>query len=198
MLKIKNLRGECQHCGGLIEFHAEHAGTTAECPHCGQATELLLAVPPEESSPIRTKAILFSIIAVLILGGGLGGAVLALKRAERLKAERQQTQSKTEAPAAAKPMDPFTAQGFRVAPATLEKGQGGSLVYVVGTITNTTKRQRFGVKVELELSDAAGIKLSSATDYQKVLEPEAGWNFRALVGDKRAVAARVVAVTEAR
>lgn len=82
MLKIKNLRGECQHCGGPIEFHAEHTGTTAECPHCGQPTELMLALPPEEKSPLRRKAVIFAVVSLVILLAGLIALGWLLKRAQ--------------------------------------------------------------------------------------------------------------------
>ncbi len=196
MLKIKNLRGECQHCGGAIEFHAEHTGSTAECPHCGQQTELLLAPPPEESSPLQKKAIVFTVIAILILSGGLVAANIALKRAKRLQTQRQQaTQVEQAKPAA--PADPFVAQGFRVSSVTVEQGQGSSLVYAVGTVTNASNRQRFGVKVELELFAADGSKAGVASDYLKVLEPNAVWKFRALAVDKRTTMARIAAIKEA-
>lgn len=178
MLKIKNLRGECQQCGGSIEFHAEHAGTTADCPHCGQPTELLLAVPPEVESPIRRKAIVFAVLAILILGGGLIATNIALKRAKRLQAERQAV------PPAA-PENPFAVQAFKVTPVKLEQGQGSSLVYASGTIYNTTNRQRFGVTVDVEIRAADGAKLGVASDYQKVIEPNAAWEFRALVRERR-------------
>jgi hypothetical protein len=195
MLKIKNLRGECQHCGGAIEFHAEHTGSTAECPHCGQQTELFLAPPPDEPSPVPKKAIVFTVVAILILAGGLVAANIALKRAKRLQTQRQATQVEPAKPAAA--ADPFATQGFRVSPVAVEQGQGSSLVYVVGTITNASNRQRFGVKVELELFAADGSKLGVASDYQKVLEPNAAWKFRALAVDKRTAMAKIAAIKEA-
>jgi len=196
MLKIKNLRGECQHCGKPIEFHAEHVGTTAECPHCNQQTELLLAAPPEEESPVRKKAIVFTVIAIFILGGGLIAANIALKRAKRLQAKRQPAMQ-VEPAKLLTPTDPFAAQGFRSSPVTLEQGQGSSLVYAVGTIVNTSGQQRFGVKVELELQATDGSKLGVASDYQKVIELGAEWKFRALVVDKRVAAAKIIAIKEA-
>lgn len=195
MLKIKNLRGECQHCGEPIEFHAEHAGTVADCPHCGQPTELLLAPPPEEGSPVRTKAIIFGALAVIILMGGLVGAVIALKRAQRLKEERLEF-AKTEAPSPPAPADPFAPLGFRGSVVTLERATNNSLVYAVGTIANLSNRQRFGVKVELELLDDAGSKIGEARDYRSVMEPKAEWRFRATVVEKKAVAARIMAIKE--
>lgn len=196
MLKIKNLRGECQHCGGPIEFHAEHTGSMAACPHCGQQTELLLPAPPEEESPVRKKAIIFTAIAVLILLGGLIGSAMALKRAKRIQAERQKAVVASEVVPASRPAGPFATQGFEVSAALLESGPGSSVVYAVGQITNTTSRQRFGVRVELELFSGSGEKLGRASDYQKVLEPGANWKFRALVVDQRAQSARITKISE--
>jgi hypothetical protein len=197
MLKIKNLHGECQHCGGPIEFHAEHVGSSAACPHCGEQTELLLAAPPEEKSPVPKKAIVFTVVAVLILAGGLVAANVALKRAKRLQVQRQPAAPVGPAKAPAS-TDPFAAQDFRVSAVTLEQGQGSALVYAVGTIQNAASRQRFGVKGELELLDSTGNKGGLASDYQKVIEPTAEWKFRALVVDKNARAAKVAAILEAR
>lgn len=194
MLKIKNLRGECEHCGGPIEFHAEHAGTTATCPHCECPTELMPVLPTEELSPLRTKAIVFTIIAVVILVGGLVAASVALKRAKRLRAEQGTPAAKpTESTA---PLDPFARNGFRVSVVSLGKGAGSSIVYATGSIGNMTTRQRFGVKVELELFDATGVKVGVASDYQKVMEAGAEWSYRALVIEKKAVSAKVVGVNE--
>lgn len=197
MMKIKNLKGECQRCGNLIEFHAESTGMTAECPHCGQPTELLLAVPPESESPAQTKAILYTIIAVVILVGGLIGTVVLLKRAERLSARQKATLAIANTQAVTQPADPFAQAGFSVSPVTLETSQSGSIVHAVGKVHNLTNRQRFGVRVELELLDSTGSKVGEAKDYQSLVEPNAEWQFRALVVDKRAVAAKVLAIKEA-
>ncbi len=78
MKRMKHLKGHCQACGGHIEFPAEGIGTTAECPHCSQATELLLAAPPEEPT-IPRRTIIWTGVTVLLLLLGLGGAILALK-----------------------------------------------------------------------------------------------------------------------
>jgi hypothetical protein len=44
--------------------------------------------------------------------------------------------------------------------------------------------------------DGAGQKVGSATDYQQVIEPKGRWSFKALVVEKKAVAAKVVAINE--
>src|SRR5580765_4675947 len=96
-MSTKNLSGECQHCGGRFEFPAEAAGLTGECPHCGQPTDCLLAVPPEEKSPAQTRAVIYTVVAVVILVGGLLGAFAALKRAQRMVAQRQAAQPQADA-----------------------------------------------------------------------------------------------------
>ena len=196
MLKIKNLRGVCQHCGGPIEFRAEAAGTTADCPHCSQPTDLMLEPPPEEGSPLRTKAIVFAIIAVVILVGGMVGASIALKRAKRMRAEQEEFSAKKSKPLPVVALDPLERNGFRVSPVMLGKGQGSSVVHATGSISNMTRRQRFGVKVELELYDVAGMKVGVASDYQKVVEAGEEWVYRALVVETKAASAKVISVNE--
>src|SRR5689334_8555589 len=85
MSQIKHLKGNCSHCSGPIEFPADALGMTVDCPHCGQQTELMLPPPPDSAgSSVPAKAIVWAVIAAIILGGGLIGALIALKKAERL------------------------------------------------------------------------------------------------------------------
>ena len=88
------------------------------------------------------------------------------------------------------------AGNFRASSVTLDKGQGSSVVYAVGTVGNLTNRQRFGVRVELELLDANGGKVGSATDYRPTLEPNEEWRFRALVVEKKVASAKIAAIKE--
>ena len=77
------------------------------------------------------------------------------------------------------------------------KGAKGSrLVYVTGLLKNDSDHQRLGVRVELDLLDAAGNKVGTATDYRQTVEPRATWQFRAIVTDRRATAAKLVGVKE--
>ena len=182
----KYLKGECQHCGGHLEFSAEAAGTTAACPHCGQATDLFLAVP--------VKTIVWTAITVLILIGGLIGVMIALKRAQRLAAANKIAPAVR--PVAATPPDPFAQAGFHVSAITLEDTPGSSLVYAVGTVRNATNRRRFGVKVELELFDAAGKSIGAAKDYQATIETQAEWKFKALVVESKVASAKITSIKE--
>src|SRR2546421_12721644 len=94
MSHSKYLKGECQSCGGRIEFPAEAIGTSVDCPHCGQPTELLLAAPAESPHSPR-KAIAWTIIAIVILCLGLAAALAALKRAQTWAARQKSKSSAT-------------------------------------------------------------------------------------------------------
>lgn len=204
MNRTKFLKGECQHCGGHLEFPAEMAGLPADCPHCGQQTDLLLAPPPQEPTVPR-RTIIWAVIGMVILGLGLVGALAALKRAERW-ATRQKQRSQATLPVGqdsqtpAEPIPPAenaqNQNGFVVSPVTLERAPGSSLVYAVGTLKNTSDHKRFGVKVELDLLDANEQKVGTATDYQPAMETNAAWHFKALVVDSNAAAAKLAAIKE--
>ena len=202
--RLKHIRGECQHCSGHFEFPAESIGLQAPCPHCGQQTELMLQRPPEEPSLPR-RVVAWTVAAIIVLALGLAGAMFALKRAERWAAKRKnlveagstvQTTNTSPEPAAAN-ANPEQNAGFDVSSISLEKAAGTSLVYVVGTVKNKANKQRFGLKLELDLLDAGGKKMGTAKDYQAVLEPGAEWRFKALVVDpKGVVAAKVASLKE--
>jgi len=191
-MSSKYLKGECQQCGGHIEFPAEAAGTTTECPHCGRTTDLMLAAPETESS-VPTRAIVYTVIAIVVLVGGLIGTQIALKRAKRLVEQKNEIAPK---PASLSPTNATVTNSFRVSKITLEKTPGSSLVYAVGTVRNETNRRRFGVRVECEVFDDVGKKTGSAKDYQQTLEPKAEWRFRALVVGSNAATSKLASITE--
>lgn len=85
---------------------------------------------------------------------------------------------------------------LKTGPITIEKAKGSSLVYAVGRLKNDSDSQRFGVNVEIELTDAGGSILGLAKDYRNVLEPRQEWRFRALVLHPTAVSAKVAVIRE--
>jgi hypothetical protein len=116
-----------------------------------------------------------------------------------------QPTSSAAAPPVPTPTAPVTPKGpkligdLKVTQVALDqpKGAKGSrLVYVTGVLRNDSDHQRFGVRVELDLLDAATNKVGTATDYRQMLEPRATWQFRAIVTDRRATGARFVSVKE--
>jgi hypothetical protein len=203
MNQTKYLKGSCQHCDGHIEFPAEMAGLSTTCPHCGQQTDLLLAAPPEQPSVSR-KALLWTAAAILVLGLGLFASIVVLKRAQRLVIrQKQQAEAMAAHKGATNASTPASPEGrsvdqndLAVSDVTLEKIPGTSLVYAVGIVKNPSKRQRFGVKVDIALLDAAGQKIGAATDYRQVLEPGDQWRFKALVVDSNAISARLESIKE--
>ena len=178
-------------------------GTPTPCPHCGQQTELLLARPPEEPTVSR-RAVLWTVAAVVVLGLGLAGSLIAVKRAQRLVARERQrppvvtaTAEQTNSSEGAVALTDAALQNdFTVSEITLDRTAGSSLVYGVGTLKNSANRQRFGVKIQIALFDASGQKVGTATDYRQVLEPNTGWRFKALVVDSKAVSAKLEEIKE--
>ena len=102
-------------------------------------------------------------------------------------------------PAPGTPKAPKLIGDLKVTQVALDqpKGAKGSrLVYVTGMLKNDSDQQRFGVRVELDLLDAAGNKVGTATDYRQMLDPRATWQFRAIVTDRRATGAKLTGVKE--
>ncbi len=157
----------------------------------------MLAVPPQPSI-VPMKAIVWTVITVLILGGGLAGAMIALKRAQGLAARKKQPtpEISTNAESLDEPRALASQAAWNVSPIVLEKAPGSALVHAVGTVRNQAPRQRFGVKIELELLDAAGQRVGTAQDYQPVIEPNAEWRFKALVIHSKVVSAKLAAIKE--
>jgi len=186
----KQLRGNCQHCGETIEFPAEHTGESAPCPHCHAQTELLLPPPPREPSPFRTRAIVFFSVAALILIAGYIGAQLAIKRAQRLTGQRGGS------PKSGFAGSPQATPGYQCSAVSLERATNGTLLYAVGTITESAQRRRFGVRVELALYGREGRPCGSAKDYVAALAAGDTWRFRALILQPQTARAEMVRITE--
>ncbi len=85
---------------------------------------------------------------------------------------------------------------LKVSAVQLEKAKVGNLVYAIGTVTNASEFQRFGVKIEVILYNGNGKKLGVTTDYKDIIEPNREWQFRAMVLDAKTISAKVSAITE--
>jgi len=193
MNRTKRLKGVCRECGGSIEFSAELVGTMTQCPRCRKQTELLLSCPPEEGSVPR-KVILWTVGAVAILALCVIGPLVGLRHFEKKLAARHRDGAAAGASASA--IEAAASAGFEVSAISLEKGQGASENYAVGTVVNKSNRQRSGVTVELDLFDAEGQKVGIARNYQPALAPGAKWQFKVPVGDAKAASARLASIKE--
>ncbi len=199
MSRTKQLKGECQHCGGHLSFPAEGIGLTATCPHCGQETELFLATPKVESA-VPVKGIIYSIIALLILGGGTAALLIRLKHEQHIVTEKKRALAALKNPnpgdSEPTPTELAAKAGFRVSAIKLEKTQGTGIVHAVGTVQNATGRKCFSVKIDLDVLDASGQKIGNATDQVSTLEPKAEWKFNALVVESKAASATLASIKE--
>ena len=191
----------CQHCGGRIEFPDDAAGQKVNCPHCNKPT-LLFLTQTERKRPYLVVAIVAG--ALLAVAGGGAYFYLNFKKSQKVDATPiRQVELSNTSPVVSAPLPPPKPQpppdpwhGLKPSAVTLEKTGDGRLVYAIGTLTNATTRQRFGVKVTLDVLDEQRDKIGAATDYTDVIEPGKAWKFRALVTDKNATAAKLTNVKE--
>lgn len=197
MSVAKFLKCSCSACGGHIEYPPEAIDTTISCPHCGRETVLSVDVPAFESPAARRHTwVLWALAAFVILGALGASAPALLKRALNRKRGATGQNPPAAPPRPASPAPAAVIKEFAIGPAQIDRSGGASLVYAIGTLTNTLPKQRFAVRVEIELLDAAGKSIGSASDYVSVIEPNAAWRFKALVVKGNAVAARVAGIRE--
>lgn len=208
-------KGSCEKCGAHIEFPSGGIGQSISCPHCGEMTRLIAAdagVEGPASNPKKRPAIFLIALGSLALVAAMTiGLLAARKSAQPSAVEKADTKIKADesapekTPARKKPAHraknartkpDFQANGLQAVNVTLEKPEGSRLIYATGTIRNQSDRQRFGVKVELDLFDGQGAKLGSATDYVQVIEPRKESRFRALVTEPKAASLKVTAILE--
>lgn len=209
MSAAEYLKGPCQHCGNSLEFPGDGLGQSTTCPHCGQTTVLQADVITADGSgePRRKSSGKLIAITVLLLaiGGGSIGVFVFRKPTERagenepppkIASSPEATLLVSNVPPPVRSLTPKSIDDLKAGPITFEKAKNSSLVYAVGTLRNQSDHQRFGVNIELALTDARGNKAGTAKDYRAVLEPRQEWRFRALVLDSKATAATVSSIRE--
>jgi hypothetical protein len=202
---------DCPHCSGKTTLFAPSADP--------QQAEIEVAepeaLPPEVISPgqpahggRRGSKVWMALVGIAVAAGVAGFFAFRKKPMASHAADNATSTavpsiapetsslppSPTNVPAAAKAAK--SVDDLKVGPIKLEKAKGSSLVYAVGAMRNASDLQRFGVTVELELTDAGGRKVGTAKDYRNVLEPRQEWRFRALVLDSKAVSASVARIRE--
>lgn len=133
-------------------------------------------------------------VAVLAAAGGTAGWYFLAHRPAPLLSTEKAIPAKAAPVVAAPPPDPW--HGLKAGPVSLEKAENGELVYAVGVLRNESDRQRFGIKVELNLLDAQGEKVGSAMDQVGSILPGKEWKFKALVMERKSARAEVASVTE--
>ena len=156
------------------------------------------APAPKSGKSLALVVVLFLFVVGTLAAGGVwffnfgpGAKREAVPIAGTPKTDSPPPDMTPAASAAPKSIDDLKAGGVK-----LEKAKSGSLFYAVGTVRNDSDHQRFGVKVEIEFTDAKGNRAGKATDYTQVIEPRKEWRFRALVLDSKAAAGKVVGIKE--
>ena len=195
------LKCVCPQCGGHIEYPASGAGQTVPCPHCGTMEVLPEAVTPDQKK--RGTLVLVGIVATGLLVIGLAGAAIHHQIESRKRSTSPLVAGPTMAPTPATEQEPPPAAtapkspgDFKTGAIQFERKPGSGLVYAVGVVKNNSARQRFGVKIELNLLDSRGQKMGAATDYISVIEPRGDWSFRALINETKAVSATIDRISE--
>ena len=211
MAETKYLKCACEKCGGRIEFPVEAVGTAADCPHCGQRTELVVETEPAPDFAGNWRRWLLVVVGICCLGlitleGVLYYAKHKVKtisaaptksgNSETGASPPQPLPADTQGTVEAVPKPPKALSDLKVGEIQLQKTKDSSLVYAVGTLKNESDFQRFGVKIELDLLDGRDVKVGTAQDYIQVLEPRREWQFHALVITPKAVRAVVASIKE--
>ena len=129
------------------------------------------------------------------------GAIIALKKAEHIYGKQKQTGSnspgaRVSTNSAPTEPDPAAQAGFQISQITIEKKAGSSLIYAVGTLSNSADLRRFGVKIQLDLLDVSNQKIGTASDYQQIIEPKGNWTFKALVVDPKTTSVHLASISE--
>jgi hypothetical protein len=204
-------KSTCAHCGGRIEAPSEGAGMWIHCPHCGQKTQLVnppaklgapAAQPAAPAKKSSTRIVVLIGAVCLVIGAMVFAGVAFFLTSAR-------TEQPFVAPAAGvhpgtkgQPAEPSVEpqpdlwNGLKPGPVTIEKQSKGRLAYALGTVRNDTDKQRFGVKVTLDILDSNGEKVGVATDYVQFIDAHKEWNYKALVTASKATSAKVTAITE--
>ena len=205
----------CVHCGGRIEFPADAAGRSIDCPHCHWPITLAAAAAPYGEAPVggrsaaRKKILLASgITALTVIAVGAVALLYVSKEKENQNSgpivvhpldSNAPVSPGTSGPVANAPVhkklpDPW--HGLMAGPISIEKSEDGRLVYAVGTLTNVSDHERFAVKVELDVYDSGNEKVGTATDYTPSIVPGKHWAFKAMILDRTARRARLTSVKE--
>src|SRR5215203_4274522 len=131
---MKYLKCACQHCRANIEYPADAAGMTVECPHCHEQTDLIVEIPGSTTEGARRGWLVWAIVTLLALGG-LGAIAPALLK--RIAPKARQTTAVSTA-TSARPMASkagnLVTNDFQVSPVRIERVTNSTLVYAAGTV----------------------------------------------------------------
>jgi len=197
----------CPHCDQPTMLSAD-ASAPATPPQPKKPLPPIEDFTPAPSSKPHGKLVGVSLVVLILTGAAVGLLVQRNQANSNTSKQATKTGPATNSPVpSSKPTAadlappstvsaPKSISDLKPGAISLEKAKGSSLVYAVGILRNDSVHQRFGVNIELELTDVGGNKAGTAKDYRAVLEPRQEWRFRALVLDSKAVAATISSIRE--
>lgn len=216
MNESEYINGNCDACGGAIEFPTAAVGQATACPLCGQTTRMISASSAATSPPPPSRRYKPGVVAgsLCLIGIIAVSGVLLSRRGDKdiqtpvtipntpekaapTNLHESNAAAPTNAPVASNvSAAPRSLDDLKTGAITLEKAKNSSLIYAVGVLRNESEHQRFGVTVEVELKDARGNDAGTAKDYRAVIEPRQEWRFRALVLNSKASQGKIVRIRE--
>lgn len=199
----------CDKCGGHIEFPSNGAGMTINCPHCGKETVLGVSGNPPLIRK-SNKALWITVGLAVVAAGAVAAFIWTQKQKVSAATPPAKAVAAPAAPAVPVPntneavsqpaSQPEPASeainDFAVGKISLQKVAGSGLVYAVGTAKNTVDRQRFGVKIELNLLDENDKNIGVVSDYVSVVDPHKAWQFKALLTHPHVAKVTVAGIKE--
>ena len=224
MESVPNLKCTCGNCGEVIEYPPDAVGMIVECPKCKEQSKLPEPPPfnpsegdapdakppkicPDCGSPMepygkvcatcnarkrRTLSLVAGVVSALFV---LGVGWMFLKRFYSSPTPRpaqpshmvlQQPLVKT----------PKSLKDFKISGFQLETKRGSTLVVAVGDISNISANLYLRLQADVDLLDAKGVKIGTATDHLNELLPGKTWRFIATVNDPRVKSVRFASVKE--
>jgi rRNA maturation protein Nop10 len=188
-------KSTCTHCGGRIEAPAEGVGIWVHCPHCGEKTQLAATNPEPPAPPKKSKGWAWILLCGFVLVA-IAAGVFVWHRAQMPASVQvaSKVAFQTTAPAPQPERDLW--KGLKPGPVTIEKAPNSRLAYATVTVRNDTDKQRYGVKVTLDVFDPKGEKLGTATDYAQFIDAHKDWSFKALVAFPKATTAKITEISE--
>lgn len=159
---------------------------TISCPHCQQP----MALPGMAVGQTLRRWLWLSVLGVVILIGA-GGAWLKFAPRTGSSGAAKPSVIPNPPPADLQRMNKLAFWDF-----SLERREGSTITHAVARVLNEAGETRYGIEVQLELSDEVARVVGTAKDYIERLEPGQDVYLRALVIKRDAVSARVVQVTE--
>jgi hypothetical protein len=202
----QQLKCVCVHCDEFIHYPVEKVGQVAECPNCKQKSRL--PPPPEPSQPatktpkprqppVQTSPSRWIFIAVAVGLFALAAVLVpsTLRRLRPAPVDQNIPATHTDLPPPvvkrARSLNDLKIGSFSLQPLP-----GTDSRMAAGDIQNVSETVHQGIKVELEVRDAQGLKIGTLDAFINELDAHATWHVLARTSDPRAATVRVAGIKE--